>query len=290
MGSFGSKSFALADGDAEFVDRTGGLLLATNQETIRLNNLIQMTNGGHSYLAVSSVPKKTRKDPLEDNKKAYVLTLGNPDISSPNILYEGDRGVLQITVYSNAYLDQEIAYYGVVLPPVVFSGTTAFDGLRSSVRFGTMVEATDDDETPFRIAPLENVRKSTSHVYLNHIFSVICSSVTDPTDSSAVPSIDTGYQQITFTTVMEGKDVWRPPLTLTLYRFKAQFKEDKKELVPVTKLDGLTRLGSNWSFQPSLKLVDENEDDTITLTGTATFTRRGQFYFLPFYHVVPYTS
>jgi len=104
-------------------------------------------------------------------KKAYVLTLGNPDVSSPDILYVGDRGVLQVTVYRNAYLEEEIAYYGAVLPPVVFQGSSSFDGLRSILRFGTMVEATEeDDEIPFRIASLETVRKKKGCIYQSYVF------------------------------------------------------------------------------------------------------------------------
>jgi len=283
MGSLSSKSGG--NGAGEFVDRTGGLLVSTRGTTIRLNHLVRLYDGTSSYYGISSQAKKAPDQSLESKDRVYVLRLRNPDVSLPIILYQGDRGVLQVTIFEDAYLTKEVAHYGVVLPPVFASGTTAFDGPRSVVRFGTMVETVEEEEgVPFRIASFESVRSQNEHVFINHLFSVHCASSNENSDTDL--PIDKAYQQLTMTTVMEGKNVWSPPLTLTLYRFKSQFKQDSKEKTPITKED-TSRLGKDWTSQPALKLVDGDDEDTITLSGTVSFQRPpGEFYSLPFYDTV----
>jgi len=288
MGTTSSKSlnsFAVPGG-SDFLDRTGGLLLSTRGETIRLNHLVRLydVSSKASYYGVSSAERKGRDQELETKSQVYVLRLRNPDLTSPQIIYQGDRGILQLTIYENAYLETEVGHYGVVLPPVVSSSVTAFDGSRSIVRFGTMVEATEEDGQPFRTASLESVRSHDSNVKLAHMFSVHCISANDHADPQP---IDRAYQQIIFTTVMDEKNNWRPPLTLTLYRFKSEFKKDNKDRIPITKTDNISRLGNDWTYQPLIKLVDIDDSDTVTLVGTVTFNRKtDEYYNLPFYDTV----
>lgn len=300
MGSFGSKSLAVGTG--EFVDKTGGLRLITRGETILLNHLVELQDEkSDNYYGISSVPRKAKSEPLEIKSQAYVLRLRNPDSNTPQIIYQGDRGILQLTIYQNSYLDTPIGYYGVMLPPVCANTSTSFDGQRRVLSFGKMVEPLKKEEAaesplPYRIASLDNVRNGSENIFFAHMFSIhiFTSHDNTPTNNEDVKiqSINEAYQQLTFTTEMDCKNLWKtPPLTLTLYRFKSQFQEDPEEKIPITKKDSLSKLGTDWKYTSRIRLLDKDDSDTVTLSGSAVFVRQNNgYYTLPFHDTITLTE